>query len=171
MPRCFDTSGLIRRSAMAGACLAAGLALAACATTSPARVASVATTPLSDLNLVVPAIPEILLAARAAPYRLPDNLNCASVKQELLALDEALGPDLDAPQSAEPGLVERGGSAAQNLAIDALQRTAEGVIPFRGWIRKLSGADRQSQQASAALQAGIARRAFLKGLNAGRGCD
>ena len=72
--------------------------------------------------------------------------------------------------SADSSLADRGNSAAQYVAIGALHCTAEGVIPFRGWIRKLSGAERYSRQIAAARRAGTARRAFLKGLNAAHGC-
>jgi hypothetical protein len=43
-------------------------------------------------------------------------------------------------------------------------------VPFRGWVRKLSGAERYSRQVAAAIAAGAARRAFLKGLAQGKGC-
>ena len=60
--------------------------------------------------------------------------------------------------------------AGSGAAVGALQRTAEGVIPFRGWIRKLSGAERHSRQVAAAITAGGVRRAFLKGVRASRSC-
>ena len=63
-------------------------------------------------------------------------------------------------------LLERGADAAGN----ALQRTAEGVVPFRGWVRKLSGAERYSRQVAAAIAAGTVRRAFFKGLGQAQGC-
>ena len=82
-----------------------------------------------------------------------------------------LGPDLDAPASASnPGLNERGSNAVGTAAVDALRRTAEGVVPYRGWVRKLSGAERYSKQVAAAIAAGTVRRAFLKGLRASTEC-
>lgn len=145
----------------------ATLALTACASTDNAKLSTAATTPLSDLHLVSAPIPELLAAAQKAPYALPADSSCTSLAAGVRALDEVLGPDLDAPATeANPGLVERGAG----VAIGAVQRSAEGIVPFRGWVRKLSGAERYSRQVAAAIAAGTARRAFLRGLAQGKGC-
>ena len=87
------------------------------------------------------------------------------------ALDAVLGADLDAPpRSDDPGLVERGGTAVGDAAVGAFRRTAEDVVPFRGWVRKLSGAERYSKEVAAAIAAGTIRRGFLKGLGQAAGC-
>ncbi|MGZ5182034.1 MAG: hypothetical protein ACXWC2_16235, partial [Ramlibacter sp.] len=52
----------------------------------------------------------------------------------------------------------------------AVQRTAEGLIPFRGWVRKLSGAERYSKKVAASITAGSVRRGFLKGFAASEHC-
>jgi hypothetical protein len=44
------------------------------------------------------------------------------------------------------------------------------VIPFRGWVRKLDGAERHSKEVAAAIAAGSVRRAFLKGVGQTLGC-
>jgi hypothetical protein len=147
------------------------LALSACATNNSDKVASAAVTPLNDLNLVQAPIPETLQVAQQAPYALPSNLACAALAAEIHKLDEVLGADLDTPATeANRGLIERGNETAQGAAVGALQRTAEGVIPFRGWVRKLSGAERYSNRVAAAIAAGTVRRAFLKGLRAAHKC-
>jgi hypothetical protein len=156
--------------------LTSALLLSACASRQPAppaesqgtnaRVTQAVTTPLSDLNLMKTEIPPLLQAAAAGPYAPPADSSCAALNSAVLALDELLAPDLDAPPEAKQSLTERGGDAALN----ALQRTAEGAVPFRGWLRKLSGAERQSRRVEAAIEAGQARRSFLKGMRAGRGC-
>lgn len=141
--------------------------LVGCTTTGQTRVAQAVTTPLSDLNLVHAPIPESLAQAQKGPYAVPDDPGCEALLSEVGLLDADLGPDLDAPASeANPGLVERG----SNLAIGAVRRTAEGVVPFRPWVRKLTGAERYSKQVAAAITAGTVRRAFLKGLAHARGC-
>jgi hypothetical protein len=153
----------------AGGCLLA--ALAACSTTEQTRVTSTVATPLNDLNLVNAPIPEALAAAQRGPYALPAEQDCQALANEIKALDEVLGPDLDAPPSeANRGLLERGTEAASGAAFGALQRTAEGVIPFRGWVRKLTGAERYSKRVAAAITAGGVRRAFLKGVRAAGNC-
>ena len=147
------------------------LLLASCTTEQPKQIGTALITPLSDLNLVNAPIPEPLLAASAAPYKIPIDQSCEALAVTVRALDEVLGPDLDTPpSSADPGLVERGTSAVGQAAVGAVQRTAESLVPFRSWVRKLSGAERYSKQVSAAIAAGTARRAFLRGIAAAKGC-
>jgi hypothetical protein len=146
--------------------------VAACSTTDQTNATSAATTPLSDLNLVNAPIPEVLAKAQKGPYELPSDLECKTLTSEIKALDEVLGPDLDAPPSeSQRGLLERGAEATSGAAVGAIQRTAEGVIPFRGWIRKLTGAERYSKRVAAAITAGGVRRAFLKGIRATKVCS
>ncbi|KQW46413.1 MULTISPECIES: hypothetical protein [unclassified Roseateles] len=147
--------------------LAAALALTACASSSQDKVSKAATTPLSDLNVVRADIPDVLKAALAAPYAPPADTSCPALAAGIQALDEVLGPDLDAPPSrGSSGLLERG----EDAATGALQRTAEGVVPFRGWVRKLSGAERYARQVSAAITAGGVRRGFLRGVSVAKAC-
>lgn len=151
--------------------LVAATLLAACASQDEKKLADAAVTPLSDLNLVNAPIPEVLQAARKAPYAAPEDRSCPALLAQVRALDEVLGPDLDTPPTdANPGLVERGGAEVGEAATKALRRTAEGVIPFRSWVRKLTGAERYSRRVAAAIAAGSVRRAFLKGLAVAQGC-
>lgn len=150
---------------------ATAVSMCACATDSTSRIGNAATTPLSDLNVVRAEIPVVLEQAQKGPYLLPDDRSCEALSAEIGKLDEALGADLDTPATeSNPGMIERGSDAAGNAAIGALQRTAEGIVPFRGWVRKLSGAERYSKRVSAAVSAGIVRRAFLKGIGVSHAC-
>lgn len=45
-------------------------------------------------------------------------------------------------------------------------RSKVDIIPFRGVVRRVSGADRHAKAVERAYQAGRLRRAFLKGLGA-----
>jgi hypothetical protein len=127
--------------------------------------------PLADLNLVQEKIPLVLEAAVRAPYALPSERSCPALSTEVNALDGALGADLDTPPTAaNPGLVARGTNMVGNAANDALRGAAESVIPFRGWVRKLDGAERHSKEVAAAIAAGSVRRAFLKGVGQTLGC-
>ena len=156
-------------------------ALAACSTPEASRapdtpqaqaqigtqLGQAATTPLGDLNLVRADIPMVLAAAQKAPYAVPADRSCSALVKDVQALDAVLGVDLDTPPTpTNPGLVERGGSAATG----ALRGAAEGVVPFRGWVRKLSGAERYAKEVAAAIAAGTIRRAYLKGLGQAAGC-
>lgn len=143
--------------------------LSACATTNPNPVVSkAAVTPLNDLNLVKTAIPDVLSMAQSAPYAFPEARTCTDLAASVQSLDDVLGPDLDAPpsqdaQNAVQNAVERG------LA-NAVQNAAEGIIPYRGWVRKITGAERHAKQISAAIAAGTVRRAFLKGIAKAESC-
>jgi hypothetical protein len=70
------------------------------------------------------------------------------------------------PRSAPiwtPRLIER-------RAGYALRSAAQNVIPYRGWVRKLTGAERYSREVAAAIAAGTVRRAYLKGIAQAGGC-
>ena len=149
--------------------LAFTLMLSACATRTP--VTDAAITPFNDLNLVNAPIPLALVEAQKRPYGVSADQSCPALSTEVKALDEVLGPDLDAPATiSNPGLIERGTTLVTDEAIGTLRSTAEGVVPYRKWVRKLSGAERYAKDVSAAIAAGTVRRGFLKGLRAARGC-
>jgi hypothetical protein len=152
--------------------LALALLLSACAAAPDSgRITDAASAPLNDLNLVKAPIPAALVEAQRAPYAMPADTGCATLAAQVRSLDEVLGADLDAPPTAaNPGLIERGTTAVGNAAVGALRNTAEGLVPYRGWVRKLSGAERYSKDVAAAIAAGTVRRAYLKGLGAARGC-
>lgn len=146
--------------------------LAGCAAApSSSQVGAAAVTPLNDFNLVQAPIPPALQRAQQQPYLPPADQRCEVLTAEVRGLDEVLGPDLDAPASTvNAGLIERGGAALGDAAGGALRSAAEGVVPFRGCVRKISGAERYSKDVAAAIAAGGVRRAYLKGLAQARGC-
>ena len=136
----------------------------------------VAAQPLNDLNLLSNEIPPVLVAAQKAPYAEPAGHSCTVLLTELRALDAALGPDIDATAipAADPGLVEQAAGAVGELAVGTVKNTVssvvDGVVPFRSWVRKLSGAERHSSAVAAAISAGTLRRAYLKGWGQGTEC-
>lgn len=146
-------------------------ALSACAAHDQTRVTDAATAPLSDLNLVRTKIPQVLLDARKQPYAVQQEATCEDLAARVRELDAVLGPDLDAPPSgSNPTLAEQGTNETKNMAIGALRSTSESIVPFRGWVRRLSGAERHSQEVAAAIVAGTVRRAFIKGLMVSKPC-
>ncbi len=150
-----------------------GLALLIGACTHPATqtVSDAAVAPLNDLNLVQAPIPPLLVAVSARPYAPPLDVSCTALAAEIKALDELLGADLDTPPTpTNPSLIERGVTLAANEAVGSLRGAAEGVVPYRRWVRKLSGAERYSKDVSAAIAAGTVRRAYLKGQFTARSC-
>lgn len=122
--------------------------------------ADVAATPLNDLNLRKADIPPLLIAAQAAPYDAHGLTRCPAIASAVNELDRVLGDDVDLPQ-AEKDRVSAG-KVAQSLIGK--------FIPFRSVIRELSGANAHERRVDDAIEAGIARRAFLKGLGQAKGC-
>lgn len=134
------------------------------------RLAEAAASPLSDLNLVRAKIPEVLLSARQAPYARPAD--CPALMTQLQDLNAVLGQDLDSPRRpGEEDWFGKAGDAFGDAAVSGLRSATEGLLPFRGWIRKLSGAERYNREVTAAIAAGLARRAYLRGLGQGIHCE
>lgn len=117
-------------------------------------------TPASDLNLKKDTIPPLLLTAQERPYDLTGLRRCTDLSARITELDAVLGPDIDLPVDPKTGLT------AGRVA----QAAVGSFIPFRGLIRELSGANSQERKIQVAVQAGFARRAYLKGVGEARGC-
>jgi hypothetical protein len=127
--------------------------------------------PFRDFNMIRSKIPPVLVEAIADPYARPEPATCDGIALQMKRLNIALGPDLDEPVSTEhPGVLTRGESAAKTGAFDAMRSTEQSYIPFDGFIRMLSGADRHDHYVMAAIQAGAIRRGYLKGLGEVRAC-
>jgi hypothetical protein len=109
----------------------------------------------------------VLLEAMADPYARPSRrAKCAELIALIEPLDAALGADLDTPSTDEDDLLEKG----RESAYGAVAGVTTDAIPFRGWVRKLTGAERHDKLVQAAINAGAVRRAYLKGLGEARGC-
>lgn len=134
-------------------------------TTFRQGLGSAVTTPLDDLNLRRQEVPESLILARSAPYSTDGLRRCSAVIEQIDALDEALGPDVDQPAPATGT-----GDQAANAALDLVRNTATDFIPLRSWVRRLSGAAAHDMQVQAAIRAGLVRRGFLKGIAQQRRC-
>ena len=137
-------------------------------TSAPARpitdqkvtAVDVVATPVDDLNLRKGKIPALLEAAIADPYDLGGIKTCAQISLAIVELDGILGLDRDIPQDR-----------AEKLSVGRVAQSAVGsFIPFRGIIREVSGANSHQRKVDDAVEAGIARRSFLKGYGQARGC-
>lgn len=123
-------------------------------------VMDVARTPMTDLNLSRTEVPALLAEAQQRPYSLQGLDTCEQLTRAVDEFNTVLGPDLDLPQA------ERARLSGGRIAQWAVGR----FIPFRGLIREISGANRQQREVEAAIQAGLMRRAFLKGVGVARRC-
>lgn len=120
--------------------------------------------PLADVNLIRTQIPPVLLTAAQAPYARPDPMSCRNIAAEVGDLDDALGDDFDAVDVDPASEKARNGRRAGEVMVIAMRDTAEDFIPLRHWVRRLSGAQAHDNLVRAAVYAGRARRAYLKGV-------
>jgi len=122
------------------------------------------TSPLVDLNVRRDLIPTVLLQAQANPYDRRNLNQCSTVAAEVARLDTALGPDRDEPPAPDgANLNERAQDALAEGALKAIRDAVTDFIPYRSWIRQLTGAQARSRTVQDAIEAGRLRRAFLKG--------
>ena len=129
------------------------------------------TAPLDDLNLKHTRIPDVLKRAVAGPYDMDGLTRCEAIAGEVGRLNEALGPDLDEPPP--PDRRTRGQKvrqAAGDAAVNAVGDKTRSLLPFRGWVRKLSGAERRDKRVAEAINAGKIRRGYLKGAGMRMNC-
>jgi hypothetical protein len=119
-----------------------------------------AKTPLRDLNVMPKKIPEVLRDAVSDAYCPPRQMNCRAIGLEVQGLEEVLGEDFDAPPPPPPTKEEKRTGAANVV----LKGAAGSIVPFRGWVRQLTGAERHAQEVQTAIAAGRVRRAYMKGL-------
>lgn len=117
--------------------------------------------PLRDLSVVREEAPPVLRRAAAAPYDLASVSDCTTAAGELTELDAALGPDL-APGAKGEGVTIHG------LAADLIGGAVG--LPFRGVVRRVTGAETRDQALRAAVLAGMVRRGFIKGRMGALGC-
>src|SRR6202012_2404915 len=99
-----------------------------------------------------------LLQAMADPYERPESGRCVELAARLRPLNDAPGGDLDGPAADQDDLLHKSKTTAFGLMAGA----ASDVIPFRGWVRKLTGAERPDRLVQDAITAGAVRRAYLK---------
>ncbi len=110
--------------------------------------------PFRDLSLIQDKLPEALKRAAEGPYDFSSAVDCAQARQEVSDLDAALGPDLDE-------LETKGELSADSLVADLIGGVVK--LPFRGILRRVSGAQAREEAMRSAVLAGMVRRGFLKG--------
>ena len=132
-----------------------------------ANVPNAASAPLHDLNLVRQEIPPILLDAISEPYKRPLSIRCADLSRQVNSLTSALGADFDTPDSPlQPSLTKKG----SKVALALMHGAAETLLPFNGYLRTLTGAQRHDELVMEAITAGSTRRGYLKGIAETRRC-
>ncbi|MET0137697.1 MAG: hypothetical protein ABW048_10705 [Sphingobium sp.] len=126
------------------------------------RAGEIVTQPVRDVGLSKKKIPPILVSATGDPYARPSG-KCSAISGELAQLNAALGPDFGQP-------AKKKGSKGGNIAAAGGEMVVNTFIPFRGLVREVTGAASADRRMAAAVNAGLARRGFLRGVGQARGC-
>ncbi len=128
--------------------------------------------PLEDLNLKREQIPIILQDAVNKPYDLTGLDRCDAIAREVRKLDALLGKDFDEPPPPkdQSTMADKSGKMANNAAVGAVRGASRSIIPFRGLVRQMTGADAHAKEVDTAIQAGKVRRAYLKGVGMNKNC-
>lgn len=127
------------------------------------RAIDIGSQPARDVSLMKREVPPVLEQALADPYSLKGLKTCVRLAGEVRALNEALGPDYivgdEVKENRAGKLAEAGGRTVINS-----------IIPFRSLVREISGAAPAERHMNAAVDAGLARRGFLRGVHYKQGC-
>lgn len=108
--------------------------------------------------------PQKLLEVQDDPYSLSGLGKCAAIIREVEELNEVLGPDVN--EKADKSQAKKREETAGRVA----GTVAGGIIPFRGLIGEVTGANAERRRYAVAVYAGTVRRGFLKGVGVERGC-
>lgn len=162
----------MRRSTTPLITLVAALALAGCATRAktqpaPGTLGDAARAPFEDVGLVRPEAPRLLSGIKD-PYDLEGlGQRCDEIAKQIAALNGLLGAE-DYSQNSNKGGTMR--STVSGAAFSAAEDAATGFIPFRSWVRRVSGASKAEREVAHAIEMGRARRAFLRGYGVASRC-
>lgn len=129
-----------------------------------------AATPLRDVGLIRrPEAPEMLRTLNY-PYKT-DALarECAAILAEIGRLDAVLGAESYQP-GQEQHLAARISGQAGDYAVGAVAGAAADLVPYRSFVRRLSGASAADRRVAAAYAMGETRRSFLRGYGVGLDC-
>lgn len=151
----------------AGALLVAVLLAAAPAMgqdSNRSPVEDIASQPLRDLGIMRTEVADVLQKAVDDTYSLAGLRTCAQLRSAVRELDGVLGADWDRrPATATEDPAEQIAQAGLRAGVGAL-------IPFRGVVREVTGSAAAERRLRVAVQAGQARRGYLRGVMANRGC-
>jgi hypothetical protein len=127
------------------------------------KAGNIASQPVRDIGLDKDEIPPVLLKAVENPYAAAPSRTCKGLKASLGELNAVLGEDFTVGAKANENRTGKIAEAVGKTIVNSL-------IPFRGLVREISGAAPQERRLQAAVTAGIARRGYLRGMAAAKGC-
>ncbi len=109
-------------------------------------------------------VPAKLLAIQDNAYSLSGLRKCAAIQQEIRELNDVLGPDVN--EQVDKSRAKKREETAGRVA----GSVAGSLIPFKGLIGEITGANAERRRYAMAVYAGTVRRGFLKGVGLQRGC-
>lgn len=127
------------------------------------KAAEIGTQPARDVGAAKPEIPPVLVAATNDPYSPASTRNCTELTAAIIALNEHLGPDYLLSGQKEENKAGKIAEASGRTVVNT-------IIPFRGLVRELSGAAEAKRRYDDAVDAGYARRGYLRGIQTAKGC-
>lgn len=127
--------------------------------------------PLEDLNVRREEIPPILASLAVYEKQVPSS--CRGIAIEVRTLEALVGDDLDAVDLRPEATSFRGRAMdlADDQAYDLLSDFTRDIIPFRGMVRRATGATAHDKAIRNAYRKGHLRRSYLKGIGFAMGCD
>ncbi len=119
--------------------------------------------PARDMGMTKRDIPPVLEQALADPYGLRGLKTCAQLAGAVRSLNEALGPDYQSGGEYRENRVGKLAAAGGKSVINS-------IIPFRSLVREITGAAPADRHMNAVVDAGLARRGFLRGVQYKQRC-
>lgn len=127
------------------------------------KATEIGSQPARDVGMSKREIPPILEKAFDDPYSLKGLKTCKALASEITNLNAVLGADYvvgnEYTENRAGKLAEAGGKTIINS-----------IIPFRGLVREVTGAAPADRHMNAVVDAGLARRGFLRGVHLKQGC-
>jgi len=160
---------LLRFYSLAALMLVAGPSLAQQQAAESSReqalrnAARIATQPAQDVGAKKVVVPPALQQAIAAPYGTKGTATCRQMAAGLSQLNQVLGSDFAAGAQYNEDRASKIAEAGGKTLVNSL-------VPFRGLVREVTGAAPAQRRLNAAIDAGYARRGFLRGMQKARGC-
>lgn len=127
------------------------------------RAGKIVVQPAHDVGVARTEIPPVLLKAAEDPYSVEKLGTCRELTEAIKELSNVLGPDFTTARQRRENRTGRIAEAGGRSVVNAL-------IPFRGIVREITGAAPAQRRLNAAIDAGYARRGFLRGLHYARHC-
>jgi len=127
------------------------------------KAGEIATQPVRDVGINKREIAEVLQRSADDPYATNTARTCAQISSAMRELNEVLGPDYEPGRTTRENPVGKLAEAGGKTVVNAF-------IPFRGLVREVTGAAPAERRYNAALDAGLVRRGFLRGLAVAKGC-